>query len=95
MYNGLIDGMTLHVPNPVDKVKWVKKKDISPVGAIAVGDGYTGIPLLDWAEIPIMMDRTGRQRAKYANKNYRVNTLKQFKILRLTSLSAFGQKTAT
>jgi phosphoserine phosphatase len=70
-YNGLIDGMKLHVPNPVDKVKWVNKKGISPANAIAVGDGYTDIPLLDWAEIPIMMDRTGRQRAKYANKNYR------------------------
>jgi phosphoserine phosphatase len=48
---GLINGMTLHVPNPVDKVKWVKKRGISADEAIAVGDGYTDIPLLDWAKI--------------------------------------------
>ena len=67
---GLIDGMTLHVPNPVDKVKWVKKRGLSADEAIAVGDGYTDIPLLDWAKTSIMMDRTGRKRSKFKNKNY-------------------------
>ena len=67
---GLINGMTLHVPNPVDKVKWVKKRGISADEAIAVGDGYTDIPLLDWAKTSIMMDRAGRKRSKYKNKNY-------------------------
>jgi len=68
---GLINGMTLHVPNPVDKVKWVKKRGISADEAIAVGDGYTDIPLLDWAKISIMMDRTGKKRTRYKHKNYR------------------------
>lgn len=27
---GLINGMTLHVANPVDKVEWLKKLGISP-----------------------------------------------------------------
>jgi phosphoserine phosphatase len=67
---GLIDGMTLHVPNPKDKVKWVEKMGISPVDAIAVGDGYTDIPLLDWAKISIMMNRTGKQKDKYRHKDY-------------------------
>jgi len=69
--NGLIDGMTLHVPNPVDKVKWVKKMGLSPANAIAVGDGYTDIPLLDWANISVLVDRTGKKRRKYQHKDFR------------------------
>jgi phosphoserine phosphatase len=69
--NGFINGMTLHVPNPADKVKWVKKMGLSPANAIAVGDGYTDIPLLDWANISVLVDRTGKKKAKYGDKNYR------------------------
>jgi phosphoserine phosphatase len=68
---GLINGMTLHVPNPVDKVKWVKSRGISAGEAIAVGDGYTDIPLLDWAKVSVLLDRSGKKRAKYKHKNYR------------------------
>ena len=42
-----------------------------PDKCIAVGDGYTDIPMLDWAKIPVLVDRTGRKQIKYANKNYR------------------------
>ena len=68
---GLINGMTLHVANPVDKVRWLTKNGISPDEAIAVGDGYTDIPLLDWAKISVLVDRTGKKKAKYRHKNYR------------------------
>lgn len=68
---GLINGMTLHVPNPVDKVKWVKNKGISADESIAVGDGYTDIPLLDWAKIAVLVDRSGKKRDRYKHKNYR------------------------
>jgi len=68
---GVIDGMTLHVPNPVDKVTMLKKMGISADDAIAVGDGYTDIPLLDWAKISVLVDRTGKKRTKYKHKNYR------------------------
>jgi len=68
---GLIKGMTLHVANPVDKVRWLTKNGISPDEAIAVGDGYTDIPLLDWAKISVLVDRTGKKKAKYRHKNYR------------------------
>jgi soluble P-type ATPase len=51
---GLIIGMTLHVANPVDKLKWLKKMGTSADEAIVVGDGYTDIPLLDWAKISIL-----------------------------------------
>ena len=68
--NGVIDGMRLRVPNPADKVRWVKEMGIQPGNAIAVGDGYTDIPLLDWAGIPILVDRTGKKKARYRYKNY-------------------------
>ena len=68
---GLINGMTLHVPNPEDKIRWLERKDISSAEVIAVGDGYTDIPLLDWAKTGVLLDRTGRKREKYKHRNYR------------------------
>ena len=68
---GLINGMTLHVPNPEDKVRWLERRGISADEVIAVGDGYTDIPLLDWAKTAVLVDRTGRKRLKYKDKNYR------------------------
>ena len=69
--NGKISAMTLHVPNPEDKVKFLVDQKIDPGRCIAVGDGYTDIPMLDWAKIPVLLDRTGRKQVKYAGKNYR------------------------
>ena len=68
--NGRISGMTLHVPNPEDKVRYVKEQKMNPKTCVAVGDGYTDIPILDWAEISILVDRTGKKQFKYAHKNY-------------------------
>ena len=67
---GLINGMTLHVPNPADKVAWLTKNGVSADQTIAVGDGYTDIPLLDWAKISVLVDRTGKKQKTYAHKNY-------------------------
>jgi phosphoserine phosphatase len=69
--DGRISDMTLHVPNPEDKVRYVIDQKMNPKACVAVGDGYTDIPLLDWAEISILVDRTGRKQIKYAHKNYR------------------------
>ena len=68
---GLINGMRLHLANPLDKVTWLKKMGICADDAIAVGDGYTDIPLLDWAKISVLVDRSGKKKAKYRHKNYR------------------------
>ena len=68
--NGVIAGMRLHVPNPEDKVRWVQEMGIRPAEAIAVGDGYTDIPLLDWAGTSVLVDRNGKKKAKFENKNY-------------------------
>jgi HAD superfamily phosphoserine phosphatase-like hydrolase len=69
--NGRISTMTLQIPNPEDKVSYLAKLKVEPGKCMAVGDGYTDIPMLDWAEIPVLIDRTGRKRTKFAAKNYR------------------------
>jgi len=68
--NGKISSMTLHVPNPEDKVRFLTARKIDPSRCLAVGDGYTDIPMLDWAKISVLLDRTGRKQQRYANKNY-------------------------
>ena len=45
--------------------------DGNPRGVVAVGDGYTDIPLLDWVQWPVMMDPDQSNRRKYASKPYR------------------------
>jgi phosphoserine phosphatase len=67
---GLISAMTLHIPNPEDKVKFLAAQKFEPGRCMAVGDGYTDMPMLDWAGIPVLIDRSGRKQMKYANKNY-------------------------
>ena len=69
--NGKISAMTLHIPHPADKVRFLAEQKIEPARCMAVGDGYTDIPMLDWAEIPVLIDRSGRKQNKYAHKNYR------------------------
>jgi phosphoserine phosphatase len=69
--NGTISGMTLHIPNPEDKVRFLVDRKIDPDQCLAVGDGYTDIPMLDWAKIAVIVDRSNRKRVKYAHKNYR------------------------
>jgi len=70
--NGRISAMTLHIPNPEDKVRFLAAQKIDPSRCLAVGDGYTDLPMLDWAKIAVLIDRTGRKQVKYAHKNYRV-----------------------
>jgi len=84
--NGRINGMTLHIPNPEDKVRFLVEHGFEPGRCVAVGDGYTDIPLLDWAKIPVLVDRTGKKRIKYARKNYHfVRSLTEiFDVLKLT-----------
>ncbi len=69
--NNRITGMTFHILTPQDKLDIVKSLEISPENAIAVGDGYTDLPLLDWASFPIMIDRTGEKRQRFTQKGYR------------------------
>ena len=65
-----ITGVSFYVRMPQDKLTHVKRQRICAEKAIVVGDGYTDIPLLDWAAVPILIDRTGKKKARYDNKNY-------------------------
>jgi phosphoserine phosphatase len=68
--NGCISGMTYDMKNPEDKRSFLQKMDISPEKTLAVGDGYTDIPMLDWAAEAIILDRSGRKKMQFRNKNY-------------------------
>lgn len=48
----------------------LRQQGIDPAECIAVGDGYSDIPLLDKAGLPILVDRTGEKRKKYASRGY-------------------------
>jgi len=67
---GHIVGMDFHIPDPKDKLKLIKQLNISQENAIAIGDGYTDRPLLDWAKIAVLIDRAGEQKARYSDKKY-------------------------
>ena len=65
-----ISGMTYGMDNPEDKVKFLQHNGFSPDNTIAVGDGYTDIPMLDWARISVIVDRTGKKHRQLGHKNY-------------------------
>jgi len=70
--NDRITGMDFHIPNPENKLKLINSQDICPEESIVIGDGYTDRPLLNWAGIPVLIDRTGKKSARYAKKGYHV-----------------------
>ena len=68
--NNKIDTMFFNVKSGIDKVKIAEKLNLKPEKTIAVGDGYTDIPLLDWSSFPFMIDPGKTRRKKLADKNY-------------------------
>jgi phosphoserine phosphatase len=67
---GRIAGMDIRILYPDDKLKPLKEQEIDAQRTIAVGDGYTDLPLLDWAGFPVLIDRTGRKRERGARRRY-------------------------
>jgi phosphoserine phosphatase len=65
-----IAGMQLRLPNPEDKLTMVKKLNLSPDRTIVVGDGYTDLPLLNWASIPVIIDRSGRKKKQFTSHDF-------------------------
>jgi phosphoserine phosphatase len=68
--NNLISGMDFLLIHPRDKLQVMQALGISIQQSIVVGDGYTDLPILDAAGIPVMVDRIGKKREKYIKKNY-------------------------
>ena len=69
--NNRITGMLFQILTPQDKLTLIEDRGMVPETTIAVGDGYTDLPLLDWTKIPVMMDRTGQKRKRFTRKGYR------------------------
>jgi phosphoserine phosphatase len=65
-----ICGMAYHILTPQDKLASMKDRGMVAETTIVVGDGYTDLPLLDWSGIPVVMDRTGLKKKRYARKGY-------------------------
>lgn len=68
--NSRIQGMHYSIPAPADKLGALRANNISPENCIAVGDGYTDIPILDRAKIPVIIDRTGGRRRLVKARGY-------------------------
>ena len=65
-----IMGMQLQLPNPEDKLAMIKKLKLPADRTMVVGDGYTDLPLLDWASIPVIIDRSGRQKKQFISRRF-------------------------
>ena len=65
-----IAGMRLSLPNPEDKLSMVKKLNLSPDRTMVIGDGYTDLPLLNWASIPVIIDRDGQKKKQFTSQNF-------------------------
>lgn len=65
-----IVGMQLRLPNPEDKLTMAKKLNLSPDQTMVVGDGYTDLPLLNWASIPVIVDRSGHKKKQFTSHNF-------------------------
>ena len=65
-----IAGMQLRLPNPEDKLNMIKKLNLSPDETIVVGDGYTDMPLLNWASIPVIIDPKGQKKKQFTSHHF-------------------------
>jgi len=68
--SGVIAGMDIRLLNAQSKVRCILEKGIEPGGFAAVGDGYTDLPLLDRADIAVMMDPTGKKQRSFGGRGY-------------------------
>jgi phosphoserine phosphatase len=68
--NDRIIGIQNRIIHPTDKLKPLKGQDLDADRVIAVGDGYTDLPLLDWAHFPVLMDRSQTKSRLPAERRY-------------------------
>ena len=66
-----INGIEHRLVTADDKLSMAKElTGGSPRGVVAVGDGYTDIPLLDWVQCPVLVDPNQPRSSKYAGRPY-------------------------
>jgi phosphoserine phosphatase len=62
--------MELRLPDPKDKLHMMQKLNLSPVDTMVVGDGYTDFPLLEWSALPVLIDRSGKKKKHFSDRNF-------------------------
>jgi phosphoserine phosphatase len=63
--DGRIAGFESLMADPAAKVRVLTEScGLASAQVVAVGDGYTDIPLLDWAGVSLLIDRGGKKAAK-------------------------------
>ena len=70
MKSDVVSGMEMRVANPLQKIRVAESMGINPAESIAVGDGYTDLPLLDWVRHPVMVDPNGTKAQRYSKNGY-------------------------
>ncbi len=68
--DNMIQGMKYNVLKGEDKVMHAEKRGLKPENTVVIGDGYTDVPLLDWASVPVLIDPKGEKRKKLSHKDY-------------------------
>jgi HAD superfamily phosphoserine phosphatase-like hydrolase len=59
---GHIDGFESSIADPAAKVRVLAEScGLASSQVVAVGDGYTDMPLLDWAGVSVLIDRSGKK----------------------------------
>ncbi len=69
-HSGAVAGMQIRLLDAGSKVRCVARRGIDLGRSAVVGDGYTDLPLLERAGIPIMMDPDGAKRPLFDSRGY-------------------------
>ena len=65
-----LNGMALRLPNPKDKLHMMRTLNLSPEDTMVIGDGYTDLPLLKWSAMPVLIDRSGKKKKYFSDRNF-------------------------
>jgi phosphoserine phosphatase len=90
IFENRIVGTEVRVPDPEHKIKLLMDEyGLEAQEVIAVGDGYTDIPLLDWAGISVLIKR-GATKAVGSTKYYTISSVAE--IANILNLSGWGSQ---
>ncbi len=67
-----IHSMEFRTLKPIDKLNIIRDMGFKPEETVVVGDGPTDIPLFEWCNFPVIIDRDGRRAKKFAGRNFHI-----------------------
>jgi phosphoserine phosphatase len=65
-----ISGLRLEVPSGQAKLRLMQSRGLDPADTVSIGDGATDLPLWEWSAVPVVMDRSGALRSRFARRSY-------------------------